>query len=234
MTLMEVVMALSIMAVVMAGILATFMQTRRLASASIAQNCAITIVQGYIEQLKGLPLKDFVNALPTDTQNLPNLTTSYLLPTRKDQTTQVNPADDPPNGLQTTPSTVPLATLMGAMATPGTTPALVVDNLQSFDMDSRGATGTTTWNLVWPHANTALTPYPAYDARYPNNTNPTPGKSDLHMNFWVQITDLTPSATPLCKAYGVVIVYTWQYVDGGRVRYAMDSVRTVRSAVQTF
>jgi hypothetical protein len=124
---------------------------------------------------------------------------------------------------------------MGGMATPGTTPASVVDNLQTFDMDSRGATGTTTWDLVWPHAYiTTFTPYPTYDARYPTNTNPTPGKSDLHMNFWVQITDLTPSATPLCKAYGILIVYTWQYVDGGRVKYAMDSIRSIRSAVQTF
>ena len=48
MTLAEVVIALSIMSIVMAGILATFMQARRLSAASVAQNCAVTIVQGYI------------------------------------------------------------------------------------------------------------------------------------------------------------------------------------------
>jgi hypothetical protein len=223
----------------MAGILATFMQARRLSAASIAQNCAVTIVQGYIEQLKGLALNDFVNALPNDPQNNPNLSVSYPLPTRKDQTTQVNLTDDPPNALWTTPPSVSLDTMTGA--TPGSTPVPpggvppgVVDNLQTFDMDSRGVAGTTTWDKVWPHANPALTPYPTYDARYPTNTNPTPGLSDLHMNFWVQITDLTPGATPLCKAYGIVIVYTWQYVDGGNVKYAMNTVRTIRSAVQTF
>jgi type II secretory pathway pseudopilin PulG len=73
MTLAEVVVALGVMAVVMAGILATFMQTRRLAAASVAQNCAVTIVQGYVEQLKGLKLHDFVNAnsLPTP-RKIPN------------------------------------------------------------------------------------------------------------------------------------------------------------------
>lgn len=232
MTLTEVVIALSIMALIMAGILSTFMQTRRLSAASIAQNCAVTIVQGYIEQLKGINLHDFVNALPNDTQNSPNLATSYAIPTRKDQTTQVNLADDPPNALWTTPPAIPLSTLTGA--TPGVTPAGVVDNLQTFDMNSQAGTGTTTWAAIWPGANTTLKPYPAYDSRYPTNTNPTPGASDLHMNFWVQITDLTPTATPLCKAYGIVIVYTWQYVDGSKVKYAMGTVRTVRSAVQTF
>jgi hypothetical protein len=54
------------------------------------------------------------------------------------------------------------------------------------------------------------------------------------MNFWVQISDLTPTAAPRCKAYGLVIVYTWQFMDGTRTRYGMDSVRTIRSAVQTF
>ena len=185
-----------------------------------------------------MDLKSFVNALPTDTQNTPNITNSYLLPTRKDQTTQVNLNDPPPNALWTTPPAVPLATMTGA--TPGVTPVPstgmpgVVDNLQTFDMNSQAGAATTTWDVVWPKANHALTPYPAYDARYPTNTNPTPGVSDLHMNFWVQITDLTPNATPLCKAYGIVIVYTWQYVDGAKVKYAMDTVRTVRSAVQTF
>lgn len=232
MTLIEVVTALGVMSIMMAGILAALMQTRRLASASVAQNCATTIVQGYVEQLKNIPLQAFVNADPTDTQNNPNLTVSFLLPTLKDQTRPLNSDDPPPNQLETTPSTVPLATLTSA--TPGTTPAGVVDNLQTFDVDSRTIAGTTTWAATWPGANTTLQPYPAADARYPSNTNVTPGKSDLHMNFWVQIIDLTPAASSKCKAYGFVIVYTWQYVDGGRIKYAMGSVRSIRSAVQTF
>ena len=128
------------------------------------------------------------------------------------------------SGLQltTTPSTVALATMINA--TWGVTPTGVVDNLQTFDMDSRINSGTTTWASIWPGANTTLTAYPST----------TPGNSDLRMNFWVQVTDLTPTAGSKCKAYGVTIVYTWQYVDGGRIKYRMDSVRIIRSAVQTY
>lgn len=215
MTLAEIMVAMGVMALVMGGVLSSLMQTRRLAASSVAQNCAITIVQGYIEQLKNMPLQQFVNANPTDTQDNPQLATSFVLPTMKDQlNTSVQ--------LATTPSTVALSTLTGG--TPGITPTGVVDNLQSFDMDSRSTSGTTTWAAAWPGANTTLTPYPST----------TPAKSDLRMNFWVQISDLTPSASAKCKAYGIVIVYTWQYLDGGRVKYVKDSVRSVRSAVQTF
>ncbi len=215
MTLIEVVTAMGIMGIMMVGVLTAFLQTRRLASASIAQSCALTIVQGYVEQLKNMPLQQFVNSLPTDPQDNPNLTTSFVLPTMKDQNATLI-------SLATTPSTVAIATMTGA--TPGVTPTGVVDNLQTFDMDSQVAAGATTWAAIWPGANTTLTAYPTT----------TPGKSDLRMNFWVQVSDLSPNASPKCKAYGFIIVYTWQYVDGGRIRYAMDSVRSVRSAVQTF
>lgn len=215
MTLVEVIVALGVMSIMMAGVLAALLQTRRLASASVAQNCALTIVQGYIEQLKNMPLQQFVNASPVDTQNSPNLTTSFVLPTLKDQTSTVIT-------LSTTPSTVSLATLTGAV--PGVTPAGAVDNLQTFSTDSQSAAGTTTWGAIWPGANTTLTAYPTT----------TPGKTDLRMNFWVHISDLTPTSAAKCKAYGFVIVYTWQFVDGGRVKYTMDSVRSIRSAVQTF
>jgi type II secretory pathway pseudopilin PulG len=215
MTLVEVVTAMGVMTIMIAGVLAAFMQTRRLAAASVAQNCALTIVQGYIEQLKNMPLQQFVNSNPVDTLNNPNLTVSFSLPTMKDQT-------DVTVELRTTPSTVTTATLTGA--TPGTTPTGVYDNLETFDMDSRSGAGTTTWATAWPGANTSLVAYPTT----------IPGKTDLRMNFWVQITDLTPTASSRCKAYGMLIVYSWQYMDGNRVKYVTDSVRAIRSAVQTF
>jgi|GEM_PF-4377162 len=121
MSLLEVVVALGVMSILIASVLGGFLQTRKLAAASVSQSCAITIVQGYIEQLKNIPLQDFVNADPTDSQNNPRLTTSFVLPTMKDQT---NTAIQ----LSTTPSTVALATMTGA--TPGTTSTGVVDNLQ--------------------------------------------------------------------------------------------------------
>ena len=91
-------------------------------------------------------------------------------------------------------------------------------------MDSRAIPGTDTWATIWPGANTTLTTYPTT----------VPGKTDLCMNFWVRIEDLSPSAPSVTKAYGVVIVYTYRYRDGGRYKFTQSSVRTIRSAVQTF
>ena len=211
MTLVEVVVALGVFALLLTGILAVLLQTRRLSSASVAQNCALIIVQGYIEQIKNLPLKDFVNASSTDPLNNPQLTSSFALPTLKDPT-------DTDIVLSTTPSTVDPTTLTGGTA--GVTPTGAVDNLQSFTLDSSTTTGTTTWASIWPNA-----------SNYPTTT---PGKGDLHMNLWVLITDLTPTQSAKSKAYGILLVYTWQYVDGGRIRYAKDSIRAIRSTVQTY
>lgn len=215
MTLVEVIIAISMAAILFGGILTSLVQMRRQAAASVAQVTALTIVQGYMEQIKNIPLQQFVNSDPADKQNNPRLTVSFALPTLKDQSSTVV-------SLNTTPSTVALYTMTGAR--PGVTPTDVVDNLQSFDTDSRGATGTATWASIWPGANSTLTAYPTT----------VPGKTDLRMNFWVQISDLTPASSVQSKVYGVVIVYTWQYVNGGLIKYRMDSVRTMRSVVQTF
>jgi type II secretory pathway pseudopilin PulG len=215
MTLVEVAVSIGILAILLGGILASLIQMRRLAAVSVSQNAALTIVQGYIEQLKNIPLQQFVNANPADAQNNPQLNVSFTLPTLKDTSTTVI-------SLRTTPNTVPITTLTGA--TPGVTPTGVVDNLQAFDMDSRDVPGMDTWASIWPGANYALTAYPTT----------VPGKTDLAMNFWVRIEDLTPTSSAVCKAYGVVIVYTVRYRDGNRIRYKLESVRTIRSAVQTF
>ncbi len=212
MTLVEVAVAVGILAIILGGILASLMQMRRLAAVSVAQNAALTIVQGYIEQLKNMSLQQFVNADPADSQNNPRLTVSFVLPTLKDSSATVIPLTATPSGV----------TLTGSPW--GTTPTGVYDNLQTFDMDSRAIPGMDTWATIWPGANTSLTPYPTT----------VPGKTDLCMNFWVQITDLTPTSSSQCKAYSVVIYYTYRYRDGNRVKYIMDSVRTIRSAVQTF
>lgn len=215
MTLVEVVTALGLMAIMMVSVLAAFLQTRRLAGSCVAQNCAITIVQGYVEQLKNIPLQQFINSNPVDPQNNPNLTASFILPTLKDQSgTAIN--------LTTTPAAVAVATMEAATA--GVTPTGVVENLQRFDMDLTTSGTATTWAAIWPGANTTLTPYPGT----------VPRTTDLRMDFWVQITDLTPSSSAKCKAYGFVIFYTWQSIDGGRIKFNKGSVRSIRSAVQTF
>ncbi len=70
-SLFEVLIAMGLMTVIMTAVLASFVQTRRLAAASVSQNCAVTIVQGYIEQLKNIPLQNFINADATDPRTTP-------------------------------------------------------------------------------------------------------------------------------------------------------------------
>jgi prepilin-type N-terminal cleavage/methylation domain-containing protein len=221
MTLTEVMIALTVLAIVMGGVFAALMQTRRLTEGSVVQNSALTIMQGYIEQMKNMELSQLVGG--SDAKGNPVLNTgSFSIPTRLDDT-HLDP-------LVTSTGSPPAITSI----TPGTTPSGLVDNLKNFDMikdatdtntvtdtsDSGSAsTAQVAWNTVWPNATT----YPTTQV----------GKTDLKMNVWVWVSDLSVSTTAQ-KVFGITLIYTWQYLDGGRIRYHMGSVRTVRSTVPTF
>lgn len=60
MTLVEVCVSFTVLMLLMAGLLSALMQSRRLTEGSIAQNSALIVVQGYLEQIKNM---DF-SALP--------------------------------------------------------------------------------------------------------------------------------------------------------------------------
>jgi hypothetical protein len=221
MTLMEVIISLSVLAVTMGGVFAALMQSRRLTEGSVVQNSALTVVQGYVEQMKNMELVELVGG--QDSKGNPVLNTaSYSIPTRLDDT-----HTDP---LMTSTGTPPDLNSI----TPGTTPSGVVDNLKRFDtakdstdtstttdtVDSgAAATAQVAWNTVWPGALT----FPAT----------TVGKTDLKLNLWVWITDLSVSTTAQ-RVFGIRVIYTWQYQDGGRVKYNVGTVRVIRSSVPSF
>lgn len=220
MTLIEVVIALTVLAISMGGIFATLIQSRRLTEASVVQGSALTIVQGYVEQMKSLEILELVGGT-TDVYGNPTLTTtSYAIPTRSDSTTL-----DP---LMTSTGTPPdISTL-----TPGVTPSGVVDNLKNFDMakdllatdsdstDEESITPQVSWSSVWPNAR-----------NYPSGTL---GRTDLKLNLWVWITNLSGTSTLSSKAYGITVIYTWQYRDGSRTKYNIGTIRSIRSSVPTF
>lgn len=58
MTLVEVLIASTIMGILMLGVMGTVMQSRRLTEGSILQNSAINVVQGFLEQIKNMPYGD--------------------------------------------------------------------------------------------------------------------------------------------------------------------------------
>jgi hypothetical protein len=117
----------------------------------------------------------------------------------------------------------------------------VVDNLRGFDMakdpsattetstDTTTTTAQVAWSSAWPSAQNYTT------ATSNGVASTTTGKNDLHLNLWVWIQDLSGTTTTNAKqTYGITIIYTWQYLDGGKTRYALASVRSVRSIVPSF
>jgi type II secretory pathway pseudopilin PulG len=224
MTLVEVMFAVGVLTIAMGGLLATFMQSRRLTEGSVYQNAALTIVQGYIEQIKNMDLGQMVGS--TDASGNPVLlTTSFSIPVYYDKNT--------PDALQTSTGTPPTIASINAGVTPSGIG--VVDNLKTFDMAkdldatdqsnvddlSYSTTGQVAWNTVWPGA-----------LNYPASTVKT-GKNDLHLNVWVWVKDESVTAHRSSKIYSITMIYSWAYTDGGRIRYVTNTVRCLRSAVPT-
>ncbi len=227
MSLIEVMIALGILAITLAGVLAALVQSRRLTEGSLAQNSALTIVQGYMEQIKNMEISQVANF---DANGNAQLGSSFSLPTLIDQNT--------PDPLQTSVGTPPA---LGSFVSGKTPSGLgIIDNLKDYDLvkDStaltmnatdNSTTATTTqvaWNTIWPNA-----------LNFPLTTGgavATAGKSDLHVNIWVWITDMTSASAKATKVYGVTLIYTWQFLDGGKTSYAVGTVRSIRSSVPTF
>ena len=249
MTLVEVVVAIFVMVMLTLGLLAVMMQSRRLTEGSIYQQTATTIAEGYLEQMRNMDLASLCNY---DANGNAQLTASYTIPTLYPQPDASAEAISGP--IATTIGTPPSPTSV----TPGTTPSGVVDNLKSFDMtkgygatnvssadttNSSGGvtvnavTATSTWQALWPGANnypTASTGTSSSTSTNPTPTTTTPGVNDLHMDLWVWVTDLSGTSATATKVYGITLFYSWQYRDGNRVRYAMNSLRTIRSNVPTY
>jgi prepilin-type N-terminal cleavage/methylation domain-containing protein len=228
MTLIEVLIALSILAMTMAGVYATLMQSRRMTEGSIAGGTALTIVEGYMEQMKNMELNQMVGG--SDALGNPQLASgSFVVPTLLNQSL--------PDPVTISTGTPPALSTI----TPGVTPAGIQDNLKSYSVDAgtgatnlfgAGSVSTTTqvpWTTVWPGA---LNYANAESDGVANSTNT--GLNDLHLNLWVWVTDLSGTTAQATKVYGVTIIYTWQFTNGGQTQYYNGEVRTIRSNVPTF
>lgn len=226
MTLVEIMVAMGVLALAMGGIFAALMQSRRLTEGSVVQGSVLTLVQGYVEQIKNMELAQMVGG--TDLKGLPVLaSSSFTIPTLLD--------DTHPDPLVAIP--VPVGgTAPPAMSslTPGVTPTGLIDNLKNFDIakDASALTESATdtsladmttqvaWSTAWPGAQ-----------NYPTGTV---GRTDLKLNMWVWISDLTSASANAQKVFGITVIYTWQYLDGGRAKYNMGSVHAIRSSVPTY
>lgn len=69
-TLVESMVSLGVFTVVCAGIFAVVLQMRRLAENNVHENTALTMAQGYLEQLRSLPYNDLVTAANSSSAHL--------------------------------------------------------------------------------------------------------------------------------------------------------------------
>ncbi len=178
-TLVEVIMASVVMSIVLAGLVAMVIQSRRLSEGSILQNSAINIVQGYLEQMKNMDYDALTESEATGTVTI---------------ATQIDESTADPLTLSNgdPPVTIP------AVGTPA--PSGAVDNIKSIAIK-----------------------YPAVN---PSDT--------LTLNIWIWVKDLTGTATNVTNAKSITLIYTYAFRDGGRVRQARASIRTIRSVVPSY
>lgn len=79
MSLVEVMISMVILSMFAATILASILLGRRLAEANIYENTALTVTQGYLEQIKSMEYKDVLASYDDNTIPLPTRSVSSIL-----------------------------------------------------------------------------------------------------------------------------------------------------------
>lgn len=124
MTLLEVLVSMTVLLMLTVGIFGGLIQSRRITEGSVYQNSALTIVQGYLEQIKNMEFSSLPYRLSNGTLVAGGGSTTDEIPTLSDQSTT-----DPlriSSGSPLTPSSI----VPGAAAPDG-----VVDNVKSIDIN---------------------------------------------------------------------------------------------------
>ncbi len=132
MTLVEVVAAMCLVAIVSTSLIATSVLTRRLTEVAVYHSSVASIMQGYLEQIKNMPYDMLPISPPAGTSITASL---YSLATQKDDVT-IDPL-----------VLSPLPPLSPAGVSPPTVPANVYDNTKTFDVNRAGDLTIHIW--VW-------------------------------------------------------------------------------------
>lgn len=213
-TLVEIAVSLTLFALVMTGVIAVLLQSRRLTESSIYQNSATTIVQGYVEQMKGMELADLPyytsdGTLVAGSGTAADAALSYYTYTSNTLVAGPKSGCTASNDVSTRldeNTRDPLFISSGsppdvATITPGTAaPSGVIDNVKYVDI----------------------------------NQTPTNANDDLQLRMWVWILDLTSSSPNSTTVRSITVIYQWRVKNGARFRYSIGTVRTIRSDVPTY
>ncbi len=126
-TIVEVTIAISLIAIVSTSLIAASILIRRLTETAVYQSSVAAIMQGYLEQIKNMPYDLVPISPPAGTDRAASTyATMYSIPTQKDDVT----AD--PIVLS------PLSPLSVADLNLPAVPAAVYDNVKTFDVNRAG------------------------------------------------------------------------------------------------
>lgn len=114
-TLVEIMVAMTLMVLLMSGFIGSFMHSRRTTEGSVLHAAATSLVYGFIEQLKGI---DYTELLPSSTVD-PNAPTALTPPyvrvrVNQDLTQWLRVVYTPSPGAAAAPTTTPAATATAA------------------------------------------------------------------------------------------------------------------------
>ncbi len=200
-TLVEVMFALTIQAVVMLALIGSFIQSRRLTESTVLNAAATSLVYGLIEQMKELDYQNLVPntgvdpSVPVDGLGNPTATPPYVR-LRINQNKVVwlqcvyTPAttSDPnptPKGPTSTPAATATAADVGA-----------IDNyIGSIPLST--VTGTTS--------------------------------QQINLNIWLWVDEIPKASDDVTDAKKVTMVYTYSYVDGNITRVVRDREVFIRT-----
>lgn len=197
--------SLTLMAMMMAGFIGTFVQSRRVTESAVLHAAATSMVYGIIEQIKQL---DYSSLLPNYEQD-PQETTSKTPPYLRIRINQSTPI-----WLMVTHTTAG-NTPKGPIKTP---PADVVAANVKYD-----------WTAGSPVAS------PAIDntmGNIPLSTVTGTTSQQINLNIWIWIDEIantgtwsaegTAPTTDSSEVKKVTVIYTYQYQDGSKTRTVRD------------
>lgn len=207
-TLIEVIVASSVLGMVIVGSLAGLIQSRKLTEGSIYQNAALTVVQGYLEQIK-----------EADFANVPYYQGSTLIPGN---------SNDPIAGLPSSKRNKAIKTLLNntdvdTLASPDG------ETLSDYLLISSGSPVDP--SSVVP---SATLPTGVEDNLKQIDVNQTTSTNDdLQLRLWVWVQDASNNGVDATQVRSITIVYQWAMNANPRTRWFVGSLRCLRSSVPT-
>lgn len=207
-TLVEVMISSLVLSLVMFGSMSALVQNRKLTETSIFQNAAMTVIQGYMEQIKEAKFSTvpyyrdgvLVPANTDDpieglaTENRAKAIKTYLNNTDVD--TVGNENGETITDYLLISSGTPIAAT--AVVPGGPAPTGVIDNLKIIDV---------------------------------NQTESK--KDDLRLRIWVWVDDISSPSIDATQVRSIKLIYQWKMTDNPTARWFVGSARTMRSSVPT-